>query len=128
MSYLIDTDWIISFLNGRPAAVEFVGSLHVEQIHVSVVSCGEVLEGVQHPDASDKLRQFASLASELSLLPVNLNVAQAYARERARLRATGMLVPENDLWIAATALVHDLQLVSGDQHFSRIHGLKRYSP
>ncbi len=33
-----------------------------------------------------------------------------------------------DLWIAATALVYGLTLVSRDQHFSRIPDLQVYQP
>jgi predicted nucleic acid-binding protein len=38
-----------------------------------------------------------------------------------------MLIADNDLWIAATALAKDLTLVTRDQHFSRITGLKQYN-
>jgi predicted nucleic acid-binding protein len=37
-----------------------------------------------------------------------------------QLKRAGSPVPDNDLWIAALALQHDLLLVTRDQHFQRI--------
>jgi predicted nucleic acid-binding protein len=36
----------------------------------------------------------------------------------------GSRIPENDLWIAAMAQEHQLPLVTRDQHFSLVTGLK----
>jgi tRNA(fMet)-specific endonuclease VapC len=33
-------------------------------------------------------------------------------------------VPENDIWIAALALQHDLTLATRDIHFEAVEGLK----
>ena len=35
----------------------------------------------------------------------------------------GISIPENDLWIAATALIKELTLVTYDEHFKHINGL-----
>lgn len=34
-----------------------------------------------------------------------------------------MYIPENDIWIAATALAADLELVSADRDFENVSGL-----
>ena len=39
------------------------------------------------------------------------------------LRSKGRPIPENDLWIAASALRHSLDLVTRDHHFEEIDGL-----
>jgi predicted nucleic acid-binding protein len=39
-----------------------------------------------------------------------------------------MMIGDNDTWIAASALAHDLILVSRDRHFERVTGLKLYQP
>jgi predicted nucleic acid-binding protein len=50
-----------------------------------------------------------------------------FARTRAGLRARGILIPDLDLLIAATALEHDLTLLTRNRrHFDRITGLKLY--
>jgi len=37
-----------------------------------------------------------------------------------KLPAVGTPIPDNDLWIAAMSLEHDLALVTRDRHFDRI--------
>jgi tRNA(fMet)-specific endonuclease VapC len=40
------------------------------------------------------------------------------------LRLKGRPIPENDVWIAAIALQHDLTLITRDMHFGEIENLK----
>jgi tRNA(fMet)-specific endonuclease VapC len=42
-----------------------------------------------------------------------------YGRLFVQLKRAGTPVPDNDLWIAALALEHDLGLITRDQHFQR---------
>jgi tRNA(fMet)-specific endonuclease VapC len=51
--------------------------------------------------------------------------ARAYGKIRAQLEETGQMLADADLQIAATALYHDLELVTGNlRHFSRINQLR----
>lgn len=49
--------------------------------------------------------------------------AQAYADIRHVLYEQGLLIPENDLWIAASSLESRLPLATSDPHFDRVGGL-----
>lgn len=40
------------------------------------------------------------------------------------LKRKGKPIPENDVWIAACALQHDLILVTRDGHFEYVEGLR----
>lgn len=61
----------------------------------------------------------------MDVIPVDRSVADRFAMVRAELRASGMLIPDMDLLIAATALTHDLTLVTGNmRHFDRVPGLR----
>jgi tRNA(fMet)-specific endonuclease VapC len=127
MSYLIDSDWIISFLNGRANAVELVGKLADDGIAVSIISCGEVLEGLRSAaTTTQQVAQFTAFVEMVELLVPSLDTARRYAEIRADLRAQGLLIADNDLWIAATAIAKDYSLVTRDQHFSRVAGLRLY--
>ena len=44
-----------------------------------------------------------------------------------RLREVGRPIPDNDVWIAATARSHDLVLVTRDAHFASVEGLTQES-
>jgi hypothetical protein len=41
MTYLLDADWVISFLNGRVEAVQLVKSLADEDLAISIITWGE---------------------------------------------------------------------------------------
>jgi len=51
--------------------------------------------------------------------------AEHYARLFVQLKRAGTPIPDNDLWIAALVLEHDLQLITRDQHFKQIPQLLR---
>lgn len=51
--------------------------------------------------------------------------AEHYARVFVQLKRAGTPIPDNDLWIAALVLEHDLQLITRDLHFERVHQLLR---
>lgn len=124
MSSLLDTDWVISFLNGRPEAVTLVTRLADDGIAVSVISCGEIYEGLlRDPQSARRVAQFERFTTTVDIVTLDARAARVYARIRSQLRAQGQLIPDNDTWIAATALAYHFTLVSRDQHFSRIPDL-----
>ena len=125
MSYLLDAHWLMSYLNARPEAVELVERLSPDGISTSPVVCDEVFEGLQSsPAAETRSAQFEAFIQSLDLLDLDLEIARVYGRLRSELRSQGQLIPDNDLWIAATSLAHDLTLVTRDRHFRRIPDLK----
>ncbi len=124
MIYLLDADWIISFLNGRPNAVHTVAELAEEGIVISVITWGEIYEGLLGlPDSDRRLAEFEEFTYNIDIISPDVVVARQYAHTRSQLRAQGLLIPDNDLWIPATALAFDLTLASRDQHFARVPGL-----
>ena len=53
------------------------------------------------------------------------DTAEHYARLFVQLKRAGTPIPDNDLWIAALALEHDLLLITRDRHFDRVPQLQR---
>ncbi len=81
---------------------------------VSVVAVGELYAGVLlGSDATQpgRLRRLAVVLSDATVLEIDRFVATAYGD----LRAVAGRTPSNDLWIAATALAHDLTLLTRDE-------------
>lgn len=107
LSALVDTSVLVRS--------EALGAEMHEEWSVSVVSVGELEAGVllaTDPETrAHRLRRLAAILTEAPALPVDRAIAARYGQLRA---ATGRL-PCNDLWIAATALAHDLTLVTGDE-------------
>ena len=57
------------------------------------------------------------------VLGITLGTAQHYARVRRQLKGEGRPIPENDVWIAASCLEHQLPLATQDAHFNGLAGL-----
>ena len=71
-----------------------------------------------------QLAYIAGLIGNSVLLTGDRETADRYGALKHALRQQGMLIPENDLWIAAAALRHGLPLATRDtQHFGRVSGL-----
>ena len=66
----------------------------------------------------------AEFLGEVRVLETRESTTAVYARVRQQLRAAGTPIPENDVWIAASAIEHDLPLVSKDKHFKLVNGLE----
>ncbi len=65
------------------------------------------------------LQRFLSRPTVGVLLPKR-ETAEQYARLFVQLKRAGTPIPDNDLWIAALVLEHDLVLITRDQHFQAI--------
>lgn len=128
MRYLLDTNEVIRYLKGVSDAMALVTALADEGIFLSVITLGELYEGllrVSGQPAND-MAPFETFVSAVDVIPVDTTIAQQYGRIRRDLRTRGLMIPDNDVWIAATATIHDLTVVTRDQHFSRVTGLNLY--
>lgn len=113
---LVDTSVFIALESGRG----FDASGMPDELAVSVVTIAElrvgVLAAVDVATRDQRLRTL-SFAQELLPLAIDDRVAERWARLRVDLRASGQRMPVNDSWIAATALAHDLPVVTQDADY-----------
>jgi predicted nucleic acid-binding protein len=65
--------------------------------------------------------------SKFEILPIDDDIAVSYALIKSELEKTGKKLPENDVWIAATAHVYGLPVISFDKHFSYISQIQLIS-
>lgn len=70
------------------------------------------------------LNQFLSMPS-VTFQPVTRSIAERYGYVKAALWKAGKAIPENDIWIAATALETGARLLTRDVHFDAVGGLIR---
>ena len=70
--------------------------------------------------ATDRLRSLQEFLQDITVLDVTVDVATRFGEVRSTLLDSGRPVPQLDLFIAATALVHDLILVT--------HNVKDFAP
>lgn len=126
MKYLVDSDWIIDGLNGVQTAVATLGRLAPDGLAVSAVAFAEVVEGaLNEPDPTARIADLRTFLKGYQLLPVTDAIALVFADRRATLRRQGTPVADLDLLIAATAIEHNLELLTRNRrHFARVPGLK----
>lgn len=121
---LIDTNAYAEFRRGGQEAVEIIR--HVPLIGVSIVVMGELLSGfaVGSKEQSNIMELNLFFNSErVRLFSADDCTAKFYAKIYCNLRRKGHPVPTNDMWIAATALQHNLAIFSYDKHFKYIDGI-----
>lgn len=135
MGYLLDTNIISEHSRKRPNSqvVAWLRSLPIEQQYLSVLSLGEIRQGIERLDAGarrERLRLW--LDRDLQdlfgsrLLGVTSAVADRWGRLRAEMRRP---VPAICSLLAATALHHDLSLVTrNEQDFTDFPGLVVVNP
>lgn len=93
---------------------------------VSAVTLGELRLGVLRastPEAAARRLSTYQIAQRFEPLSVDERVSEAWALLVSQLRATGRRVPINDSWIAATALTHDIPVVTQDTDYSGMPGV-----
>jgi predicted nucleic acid-binding protein len=94
-----------------------------DEVAVSVVTYGELRAGVlAATDVSVRSRRLSTLqtVADLHPLPVDTAVADQWARLRLLLAAAGRRVNVNDTWIAATALAHDVPMITQDTDYEAL--------
>jgi predicted nucleic acid-binding protein len=98
-----------------------------KSIAVSAVTIGELRLGVLAASTgSIRARRLETLskAEALDPLPVDTNVAHAWATLRLLLRDEGKRMPVNDSWIAATAIANHIPVASQDADYDDVPGLR----
>jgi tRNA(fMet)-specific endonuclease VapC len=126
LQYLIDTDWVIHYLNGREDIVNRLHTLRPSGLGLSVVALAELYEGVYHSRDPDKDEQgLSDFLRGVTVLGIDEETARIFGRARGRLRSTGQIIGDMDLLIATTALQYNLTLLTNNRrHFDRINGLR----
>lgn len=125
MAYLFDTDAVSEVLRARPLAryVEWLVRVPREEQFVSAVTVGELYKGAYRSPARD--RHLANIEGRVlpvvTVLPYDVATARVFGEIRATLESSGSIVADADLQIAATAIYHGLELVTGNvRHFERV--------
>jgi tRNA(fMet)-specific endonuclease VapC len=123
---LLDTNVCIGVLKGHAGIVERLGRLKPADVWLSAVVRAELLYGAWASENPAKnLTSLERFAAPYLSLPFDDACAESYGRLRGELRRQGTPIGANDLLIAATALTHNLTLVTHNtREFSRVPRLR----
>lgn len=125
MTYLVDTDWIASYLNGRQDAYTLFQQLTFPEMAMSLITYGEIYDGIYHGRNPQQAEHaFQQLLRAVPVLPLSRPIMRRFAQIRGDLRLAGTIIGDSDILIGATALEHNLLMVTQNKrHFTRIPGL-----
>ena len=121
MRVALDTNRLTDLFRGDGALATRLESC--DEVWLPLMVLGEIKAGFY--GGADRARNEALLQRFLAKPTVGMllpgrETAEHYARLFVHLRRAGTPVPDNDLWIAALVLEHDLALITRDRHFRRI--------
>jgi tRNA(fMet)-specific endonuclease VapC len=116
---VVDANVIIKMLHNEKAALEMLAK--IDEAFIPVVVAGELFYGAYKSSNPEKnMALFQNVLAQFEVLPIGLEIANSYALIKAELKKTGKPIPENDLWIAATAHAYNLPLATFDAHFANV--------
>lgn len=130
--YVFDADALIDYLTDWPDARSQFRALLSAGIAVSMVTLIEIYTGIYgSADQAHAQHEFDEVRHVISILPLDERIVQRTARMRRDLlnRRRQIRTRAYDLIVAATALEHDLVLVSSNtRDYADIPGLKLLNP
>lgn len=118
----LDTNAAIALLNGEERLI--VKIRHQARVYLPLPVVGELLFGALNSQRAEaNLARIRELFERSTILAMGAETASQYAQTRLALKRQGRPIPENDVWIAALCIQHQLPLITNDRHFERIEGL-----
>ena len=121
--FLVDSDILIDYLHGRPAAVRFVTD-HADRVIVSAMSVAELYAGVRGQARDAERVALADFLELFPIVPVTADIAKAgglYRRDYGRSHGIGLA----DAVIAATAVSSEAVLMTLNvKHYPMFEGLE----
>jgi tRNA(fMet)-specific endonuclease VapC len=125
-SYLLDTNTVIFFFKGIGGIRGRWESTPPGQILLSAVTLYELMVGASTSSKPERRRSdLDRIRQVIRIIPFGAGEAEHASRIRASLQEMGRAIGPLDTLIAATAMAHDLILVTHDwAEFSRIPDLR----
>ena len=124
MSFLLDTNVVSEWMKPQPnpGLVNWLHNVDEDEVFISVVTLTEIRYGIERIAVGRRRRRLETwLEQELPLrfegriLPVDQTIADVGGRVAARSEAAGRPMEAIDAYLAATAEVHRLTLVTRNQ-------------
>ncbi|MFW5695587.1 MAG: type II toxin-antitoxin system VapC family toxin [Alkalispirochaeta sp.] len=127
MTVVLDTNAYSDFKRGSESVVEALET--AEEIVVPTTVLGELYAGFRlgsrQKENVTELHEFLDRPG-VRVGPIDQGVARRYGDVVAALGQLGTPIPTNDIWIAAVSIEHNGELLTRDEHFSKVPILRRY--
>ena len=125
-SLLVDTNVLIRYFRGDKPFAELIETS--ESVIVHPVVYAEYMSGLDESRKKGKmlrkrLEEFLD-APPVVLADVSTTTSLYYSKIYKALKGSGRMIPQNDIWIAASAIEKGYVLATHDEHFSQIPMLR----
>ncbi|MBX3036990.1 MAG: type II toxin-antitoxin system VapC family toxin [Anaerolineales bacterium] len=120
---LLDTNIVIALFANDEAVKNNLSK--VDEIFIPSIVVGELFYGAyKSARAKENISKIDEFANQSVILGCDTETSRIYGEIKFELSVKGQPIPENDIWIAAIALQHNLILISRDSHFKNIEKLQ----
>ena len=122
---ILDTNFIVALerearRGAAGPAMSFLAAHPDRHFHITFTISGELACG----QSASALQDWQRLCQPFQILPWSLDISWRYGEIFRHLQSTGRLIGTNDMWVAATALAHQVGIVTNNlDEFRRIPGL-----
>lgn len=126
MQYLVETSWAIEYLSANADIVERLNRFLPDGVGINRIVLAELYVGVFKEPPTRKEQDLKRFIDELTIIPLNDGICRRYGEVQAQLLKNKDYnrTRNFDVLIAATALHHNLTLLTNDVHFLSIPGLR----
>jgi tRNA(fMet)-specific endonuclease VapC len=121
---ILDTNGLSAVAEGESALEPILRN--AAQVAIPVIVLGEYRYGIsQSRNRKHYEGWLAEYLPTFRILDVDERTTLSYSAVRTELKRAGTPIPSNDVWIAALCRQHSLPLLSRDQHFDAVAGIRR---
>lgn len=121
-SWLLDSCAVIAHFKDEVILRSLIEN--AETLYVPLAAYGELHYGaLKAKKRSQRVSELEQFLSVITLLRPNKETAEIYGQIRFHLSSAGKPIPENDIWIAATAMQYGLPILTNNKHFKSVDGI-----
>lgn len=125
MKYLLDTSICIHFFRGQFDLLEKFRETGLGNCAISEISLAELVYGAESSSQPEKnFKLIENFTEQVTILPI-FDAIGVYAKQKVNLRKKGSLISDFDLLIGATAIAHEMIMVTENtRDFERLKDLQ----
>jgi len=120
--YILDTNVLINLHFNIQKTVDAIDQLKIEKAHITVFNLAEFLYGAINKIYYSDLKR--STEDKFNILSFTYQCVERFIKIKYQQKIKGMKIPVLDMLVASIAIQNNMVLVTYDQHFKDIKGLK----
>lgn len=125
---LLDTNAYSDYLRGNEKILEALSD--AAAVYMSIIVLGELFTGfkggAKESWNKELLRKFLEKPT-VNILDATIETSEIFAEIKNNLKVSGKPVPVNDIWIASHSIESGSVLITNDEHFKKIQGIRLWN-